>query len=72
MNEIILKKSKVMLFNPCMSIDFMPKIELDGIELDLVQQIRLLGGVIRSDLKLCDNTEYMVKRNYWSLGDSRP
>ena len=69
MNEmkINLKKSKVMLFNPCKSIDFMPKIELGGIELDLVEQIRLLGVVIRSDLKWCDNTEYMVKRGYKKL-----
>ena len=65
--KINLKKSKVMLFNPCHSIDFMPKIELDGTELDLVEQMRLLGVVIRSDLKWCDNTEYIVKRAYKKL-----
>ena len=53
-----------MLFNPCKSIDFMPKIELGGCELDLVEQIKLLEIVIRPDLKWCDNTDYMVKRAY--------
>ena len=65
--RINLDKSKIMLFNPCKAIDFMPKIELDGCELDLVEQIKLLGIVIRSDLKWSDNTDYMVKRAYKKL-----
>ena len=65
--KINLEKSKIMLFNPCNSIDFMPKIELDGCELDLVEKFKLLGIVIRSDLKWSDNTDYMVKRAYKKL-----
>ena len=65
--KINLEKSKIMLFNPCNSIDFMPKFELDGCELDLVEKFKLLGIVIRSDLKWSDNTDYMVKRAYKKL-----
>ena len=65
--KINLKKTKVMLFNPCWSIDFMPKLELDGTELELVEQMRLLGVVIRSDTKWTDNTNFKVKRAYKKL-----
>ena len=65
--KINLKKTKVMLFNPCWSIDFMPKLELDGTELELVEQMRLLGVVIRSDMKWTDNTDFIVKRAYKKL-----
>ena len=61
------KKSKVMLFNPCTSIDFMPRIELDNTELELVEQMKLLGVVIQSDMKWTANTEYIVKRAYKKL-----
>ena len=35
------KKTKVMLFNPCRSIDFIPDIQLGGIQLDLVEKAGL-------------------------------
>ena len=56
-----------MLFNPCRSIDFLPEIKLDGSQLDLVEEMKLLGVVIRSDLKWKDNTEFIVKRAYKKL-----
>ena len=65
--KINIKKSKVMLFNPCTSIDFMPKIELENIELDLVEEMRLLGVVIQSNMKWSANTEQIVERGYKKL-----
>ena len=65
--KINFKKSKVILFNPCRSIDFLPNIEVNGSILDLVEQTKLLGVIIRSDLKWIDNTEYIVKRAYKKL-----
>ena len=38
------KKTKVMLFNPCWSVDFMPQLEVEDHELELVEEMRLLGG----------------------------
>ena len=65
--KINIKKSKVMLFNPCTSIDFMPKIELENIELDLLEEMRLLGVVIQSNMKWSANTEQIVERGYKKL-----
>ena len=60
--QINYKKTKVMIFNPCSSIDFMPELELDGNELNVVEEIRLLGLVISSDMKWVSNTNNMVKK----------
>ena len=60
--QINYRKTKLMIFNPCWSIDFMPKIDLGGQQLEVVEQIRLLGVTIRSDLKWTSNTADVVKR----------
>ena len=60
--KINYKKTKVMIFNPCTSIDFMPEISLENNELEVVDEVRLLGLIIRSDLKWTSNTENMVMR----------
>ena len=56
------KKTKLMLFNPCTSIDFMPEVRLENHELEVVEEMRLLGVIIRSDLKWTSNTENIVKK----------
>ena len=56
------KKTKVIVFNPCRSIDFMPEISIDDHELEVVDEIRLLGLILRSDMKWTSNTENMVKK----------
>jgi hypothetical protein len=56
------KKPKVMLFNPCKSIDFMLQINLENCELEVVEEMRLLGLILRSDMKWTSNTDYMIKR----------
>ena len=45
----------------------MPKIELENNELELVEEMKLLGVVIQSDMKWGANTEYMVERAYKKL-----
>ena len=56
-----------MLFNTCTSIVFMPRIELNNNELELVEEMRLLGVIIQSDMKWTANTEYIVERAYKKL-----
>ena len=56
------KKTKLMIFNPCTSIDFMRELCLDDVELEVVDEVRLLGLIIRSDLKWVSNTENMVTK----------
>ena len=60
--KINYKKTKVMIFNPCTSIDFMPELTLENNELEVVDEVRLLGLILRSDLKWTSNTENMVMK----------
>ena len=60
--QINYKKTKVMVFNPCTSIDFMPELNLGTHELEVVEEMRLLGLIIRSDMKWTSNSENMVKK----------
>ena len=65
--KINYKKTKVMLFNPCTSLDFTPKIELSGQSLQLVEETRLLGLIVSNDLKWSSNTDHIVKKAYKRL-----
>ena len=68
--KINYKKNNVLVFNPCSSIDFMPEIGLDNNELEVVEEIRLLGIILRADMKWIANTENMVvkaNKRLWIL-----
>ena len=65
--KINYKKTKTMLFNPCTSLGFMPNLDLGGHELELVEEMKLLGLVITSDMKWAANKDYIVKRGYKKL-----
>ena len=54
-------KTKLMLFNPCKNKDFMPDIELKGSRIDVVEQTKLLGVIISSNLSWSANTDYIVE-----------
>ena len=56
------KKTKLMLFNPGTARDFMPGFVFNNYGLEVVEETKLLGVVLRSDLSWAANTEYMVKR----------
>ena len=56
------KKTKAMVFNPCYSIDFSPELSLELNDLEVVDEVRLLGLIIRSDLKWVSNTDSMVSK----------
>ena len=57
-----LAKTKLMLFNTCKSRDFMPEMVFQGTRLDLVEQSKLLGVIVTSNLTLSANTDYIVER----------
>ena len=60
--KINYKKTKLMVFNPCWSKDFMPEMELRGVELEVVEEMRLLGLIVTPDMKWASNTENVIKR----------
>lgn len=60
--ELNYKKTKLMLFNPCWFMDFQPEFELGGHQLEVVDEMRLLGVTVQSDLKWRGNTDDITKR----------
>ena len=60
--QINFKKTKVILFKPCTSIDFMPDLRLGDHELEVVEEMKLLGLIIRSDMTWVSNTDNMVQK----------
>ena len=56
-----------MLFNTCQTRDFQPSFEMNGQEIELVNESKLLGLVIRSDLKWYANTDHITKKGYKRL-----
>ena len=69
MNEkkINYKKTKLIVFNPCKTVDFRPELEFGNEQLQLLDEMKLLGVTIRSDLKWTSNTRDIVKRAYSKL-----
>ena len=75
-------KTKTMIFNTLKNYDVLPLISTEsGRILDVVEEHKILGHMIRSDLKTISNTEYICKRVFkrmWimrrlkSLGCSTP
>ena len=68
--KLNLEKTKLMLFNPCISKDFMPDITISTTILELVERAKLLGVILTSDLKWEQNTQYIVQRcnsKVWTL-----
>ena len=57
-----------MVFNPWVARDYLPRFKLDDEELKVVEEIKLLGVVIRSDLCWNANTDYMIERAYKIIG----
>ena len=60
--KINFKKTKFMVFNPGRTMDFHPRFTVNENELDVVEETRLLGLVIRNDLSWSSNTECMIKK----------
>ena len=55
-------KTKLMVFNPCTKSDFQPSLSIDNHVLDVVDEIKLLGITIRSDMKWVANTNNMIRK----------
>ena len=64
------KKCKVMVFNPHRKYAGTPKLTLSGEGgecLEIVEKMKLLGVQLRSDMRWCDNTDYICKKGFARL-----
>ena len=59
--KINIKKSKVMLFNSATTRDFSPEILIENETLEVVEEMKLLGVKITTDMKWHRNTEHITK-----------
>ena len=50
------EKTKAIMFNQARNYDFQPAISIDGEQLEVVEEIKLLGITVRNDLKWQSNT----------------
>ena len=56
-----------MLFNSSKTKDFTPKLVIDNETIELVEEMKLLGVQITSDMKWNNNTNYITKKAYQRL-----
>ena len=49
----------------------MPSLELEGCQIDLVENMKILGGMISSDMKCSKNTQYFIKKLIEEYGCSK-
>ena len=64
------KKCKVMIFNPHRKYAGMPRLTLSGEGgecLEIVENMQLLGVQLRSDMRWCNNTDYICKKGFARL-----
>ena len=61
-------KTKVMLFNPSKKFDFLPQIQTDeGSTIEVIEETKLLGILVRSDMSWKSNTKMLCKKSYSRL-----
>jgi hypothetical protein len=68
--KINVNKCKVMIFNTGRTYDGMPQLTLSGHGdnyMDVVETFKLLGVIMRSDLKWYENTDYICRKGYSRL-----
>ena len=69
--KLNLKKSKIMPFNFCKNLDFLPQLHFPGSEpLEVIYETRLLGVIISSDLTWTAHVNYITSsatKKLWTL-----
>ena len=58
------KKSKLMIFNFSRNYQFSTRVHLNNSLLDIIDQTRLLGTVVSTDMTWHNNTQYIIQRGY--------
>ena len=53
-----------MLFNTSYKNDFSPKLNIDGVMLEVVKEMKLLGVIVTNDLKWHQNTQHITSKAY--------
>ena len=65
--QINFSKTKSISFNTSNQVDFTPKFTLSGHDIEAVEEMKVLGLIIRSDLKWSSNTDNLIKKAFNEL-----
>ena len=58
-------KTKAILFNALRKYDFLPQISIeDGSCVEVVEEQKILGHILRADMKTISNTEFICEKAY--------
>ena len=57
-------KTKTMLCNTRTKWDFIPELKLQNEDIEVVQDMKIVGFVKRSDMRTCFNTEYLINKAF--------
>ena len=58
-------KTKIIVFNEARSVEILPKVKLSEENMiEVVDDMKLLGVMLRSDLKWQDNTEHIIRKSF--------
>ena len=63
-------KTKFMVFNPTLNHDFIPEFNQGSLQIETMEEMKLLGLIVSNDLTWKRNTEYLTKKAYqklWSI-----
>ena len=65
--KVNVEKCKFILFNPTHNFDFKPDLEINGQQLETMEEMKILGLTLRNDLSWKTNTNIMVNKAYKRL-----
>ena len=65
--KINFKKTKLMIFNTGRVMDFMPDLQVNGHDIEVAEEMKILGLIIRSDMKWSSNSEHIVGKAFHRL-----
>ena len=58
------RKKKAMLCNSRTKWDFIPELKLQDDDIQVVQEMKIVGYVMTSDMRTCSNTEYLINKAF--------
>ena len=57
-------KTKIMMFNQARKIDILPEVKLNGNNIEVVDEAKLLGVMISNNLTWQKNTQFIISKSY--------
>ena len=58
------RKTKAMLCNSRTKWDFIQELKLQDDDIQVVKEMKIVGYVMRSDMRTCTNTEYLINKAF--------